>query len=101
MSKGKKGNPAKRAAKPAPAPPARKAKTTSRAFLIGGIAVAVLLVAGVAAFAVGLSGGGSDDSAQTLKPTAKLSKEAAGDLNACAGQVQDAGRQCYTRQMKA
>jgi len=99
MSKGKKGHPAKRAAvKPAPtAQPA--AKPRARWLMIGGLVVAVLLVGGVAAFALG--SGGGDGTKQTLKPTAKLSEQATGDLNTCAGLVQDEGRQCYSRELAA
>ena len=73
----------------------------SRALLIGGLAVVVLLLGGVAAIALGGSstGGSGDSEAQTLRPSATLAPEATGDLNACAGKVQDEGRNCYTREI--
>jgi hypothetical protein len=91
----RKGHPAKRAAKPAPPP-----RRTGRALLIGGIAVAVLLLGGVAALALG---GSSKPSAKapTLRPSATLAAKATGDLNTCAGLVQDAGRSCYSRELTA
>ncbi len=106
MSKGKKGHPAKRAAAAkqcarSDAAAGRSGKSRGRLMVIGGLVVALLLVGGVAAFALGSGGDKDSPTEQSLKPTAKLSKEASGDLNACAGEVQDAGRQCYTKEMAA
>lgn len=62
----------------------------------------------VAAFAVLMSGcgGGSDPEPIQAEPTSATSEAtpeptATGDLNTCAGQVQDEGRACYSRELAA
>jgi len=69
--------------------------------IIGGVAAVVLVLgAGVAALALGGSSKPAP-SPQTLRPTATLPPKATGDLNTCAGLVQDEGRACYSRELAA
>jgi hypothetical protein len=55
----------------------------------------------VLALAIAGCGGGASHAASSGTDAAPAAAPATGDLGTCAGQVQDAGRDCYTRQIQA
>ena len=70
----------------------------NRRALLAGLGTAVVLVA--VGIGVLLMTGGGDDSTTTTSRPAAATQQATGDLASCAGQIQDEGRACYSRELE-
>ena len=72
----------------------------NRRALFAGLGTIVLLVA-IGLGVLLLTGGGDDDDprASERTPASAAAEQATGDLNTCAGLVQDEGRACYSREL--
>ena len=70
-----------------------------RALLAGSGTVVVLVAVGVVACCCSASGSGEGSQPQASERTPAAAQAATGDLNTCAGLVQDEGRACYSREL--
>ncbi len=72
----------------------------NRRALFAGLGTIVLLVAiGLSVLLLTGGGDGNDPRASERTPASAEAEQATGDLNTCAGMVQDEGRACYSREL--